>query len=153
VDDLRRIIVGQETEFAKEKVMFRRLNLTAVVALGAITAFLLAGSACSGAVVFYPPPYTSYYVPATAYYAPPPAYTTYYAPPVTYAPAVPYATYYAPPVPYATYYAPPVPYASYYAAPAYVAYRRVAVGPSMYGTPKVYVAGQPVRNALRAVTP
>jgi hypothetical protein len=33
-----------------------------------------------------------------------------------------------------------------------VAYTGV-VGSSVYGTPKVYVPGQPVRNVWRAVTP
>jgi hypothetical protein len=139
--------------------MCKRFCFLAAVVLSLIAAPALAQCGCGGGqVAYYAPPapaYTTYYAPAAtyyapasyvSYYAPAPAYTTYYAP-------APYATYYAPATPYATYYAPPVPYATYYAAPAYVAYPRVAVGPSIYGTPKVYVRGEPVRNALRAVTP
>ena len=101
--------------------------------------------------------YSTYYAPAattyTAAYAPvvssgPVAYTSYYAP-AAYAPA-PYTTYYAPAVPYATNYAPyavaapaAVPYRAYYGVPGW----------SAYGTPRLYVPGEPVRNALRAVTP
>jgi hypothetical protein len=60
-----------------------------------------------------------------------------------YAPAT-YATYYTP---YTSYYTPTT---SYYAA-AYVPYG--VVGSSIYGTAKVYVPGEPVRNTLRAITP
>ncbi|MEN6452416.1 MAG: hypothetical protein ABFC96_18160 [Thermoguttaceae bacterium] len=69
-----------------------------------------------------------------------------------YAPAVPQATYY--PAPYATYYAPAA-YATYYAP----ACSTCAVGYcgrpgySVFGAPRVYYAGQPVRNTLKAITP
>jgi hypothetical protein len=72
------------------------------------------------------------------------------APPVSYS-ATPCASYYAPATavtPCVTYYSPPVapvaaPYGVYYGV----------AGTSIYGTPKVYVPDQPVRNAPRAVTP
>ena len=72
-------------------------------------------------------------------------YTTYYAP-------VLYVDYYAPPVAYTTYY--PSPYVTYYGptVAAYPAYH-VKPGWSVFGAPRVYVAGQPVRNVLRAITP
>jgi hypothetical protein len=78
--------------------------------------------------VTYGSGYTSYYAPTTTYYAAPT--TTYYSAPVTsyYAP---YTTY----SPVTTYYAPGV------------------VGSTIYGTPQVYVPGQPVRNLLRSVIP
>jgi hypothetical protein len=81
---------------------------------------------------------------------------------VPVAPA-PYVAYYAPPpVPYyapapgVAYYAPGPAVAYYSPAPTVVA-APLAVAP-VYGRavvirPKVYVAGQPVRNVLRAVTP
>jgi hypothetical protein len=80
---------------------------------------------------------------------------------VPYAPAPYYAAYYAPPMPYAAYYPAPAPYAAYYApgpAPcatcaALVPYPYGWAGWSIYGTPRVYVVGQPVRNVVRAVFP
>jgi hypothetical protein len=112
----------------------------------------------------YAPAYTTYYSPTynsptvayeapaayTSYYAPAPTgYTTYYAPPAVSSVAVPYVSYYAPATPYAAYYSPgvaaaPVPYSTYYYG---------VPGTSIYGTPQVYVPGQPVRNTLRALTP
>jgi hypothetical protein len=61
----------------------------------------------------------------------------------TYVPAVPaYTTYY--PSRYVTYYGPTVTvYPTYYVRPGW----------SIFGAPRVYVAGQPVRNVLRAITP
>ena len=48
-----------------------------------------------------------------------------------------------------TYYAPVAqPYVSYY-TPAYSPY---VAGWSIYGAPRVYVPGQPVRNVFRALT-
>ncbi len=95
---------------------------------------------------YVPEIYTSYYVPTTTYYAPE-TYTTYYAPTTAYyAPSV-YTSYYAPAT---SYYAPYVSYAPV-AAPYVTYYGRV--GESIYGTPKVYVRGEPVRNAWRAITP
>ncbi len=98
-------------------------------------------------VAYYPPATTTYYPAATtAYYAPTVAYypaatTAYYAPRVTYYAAAPTVAY-----------SPVVgSYTTYYGAP--VAGPREVVGSSMYGTPKVYVSGEPVRNALRAITP
>lgn len=88
------------------------------------------------------------YSPVTAL---PTAVTTYYqAPYVAAYPA--YVT---------TYYAAPT--VAYYAGPTITYYPTAAVpapycGPVVYGRrvlvhPKVYVAGQPVRNLVRAVTP
>jgi hypothetical protein len=85
------------------------------------------------------------------YLAPVPAYTAYYAPPVAYYPPAPYVAYYPPPAPYAAYYPPAVaypapvimPYRAYYGMPGW----------SMFGVPRLYVPGEPVRNVLRAVTP
>ena len=84
-----------------------------------------------------------------AAYTPAP-YVSYYAPPVAYTPrrtlvitraAVPRVTYYARP---AVAYAPVVPsYRVYYAVP----------GVSIYGMPRVYVPGEPVRNVGKAVLP
>ena len=142
-----------------------------VLAVTMATALVLCGSAvfgqcCGGGAAYVPaapvyasyyapaaPAYATYYAPSTAYYAPAPVpYAAYYAPPVAY------TAYYAPPVAYSTYYAPPVAYSTYYAprvayAPAVVAYPYARPGWSMYGTPRVYVAGEPVRNILRATTP
>ncbi|MGA2035783.1 MAG: hypothetical protein ABSG68_26340 [Thermoguttaceae bacterium] len=101
--------------------------LIAVVVVAAALSVAPAMAQC------YSGPYVSYYAPYTAYYAPPAPYVTYYAP---------YTSYYAP---YTSYYAP---YGGYYYAP-YSAY----YGPTVYGTPQVYVPGQPVRNVVRWVTP
>jgi hypothetical protein len=85
------------------------------------------------------------------YVAPVPAYTAYYAPTVAYYPPAPYVAYYPPPAPYVAYYPPAVaypqpvvlPYRAYYGMPGW----------SMFGAPRLYVPGEPVRNVLRAVTP
>ena len=92
---------------------------------------------------YTPAPYVSNYAPPAA----PMPYVSYYSPPASYS-AVPYVSYYAPATPYVTYYSPPVapiavPYQAYYGVP----------GVTVYGTPQVYVPGQPVRNVLRAITP
>jgi hypothetical protein len=80
------------------------------------------------------PSYSSYFAPTVAYYAPPP-YISYYAQTTTY---VGYSS------PYVAYSAPVVrPWAAYYGVPGW----------SVFGAPRAYVAGQPVRNVLRAVTP
>jgi hypothetical protein len=59
------------------------------------------------------------------------------------------ATYDSPPV--RAYYPGPVarPYVAYYSPPAY----RAVPGRTIYGTPKMYVPGQPLRNVWRAITP
>ena len=119
--------------------MYRRSIALAVIVLilGGSTAF--AQCACSSAPV---------YEPVASSYA------SYYASPVAYAPA-PYVSYYAPPVPYTAYYSPYVaysPYAAYAPVMPYRAYYGVP-GWSMYGTPRFYVPGEPVRNVVRAVTP
>lgn len=100
-----------------------------------------APEASTPVTTYYAPsaaPTTTYYAPTTTYYAPTTAYyaptTTYYAPTTTY--YAPTTAYYAPTT---TYYAP-TPVTSYYA-------------PGVVVSPKVYVAGQPVRNFFRAVTP
>jgi hypothetical protein len=126
----------------------RVVGLAAVVVaiLSVSTAFAQCG--CGAVETVYTPVYSAP-APQVTYYAPAASYVSYYAPaaPATccYAPATSYVSYYAPVAqPYATYYAPVVrPYAAYYGV----------VGSSMYGTPKVYVPGKPVRNILRAVTP
>ncbi len=85
-------------------------------------------------VSYTPSTYVSYYTPTVASYAPA-AYVT------SYAPVTPYVSYYSP---YAVSYAPVAsPYAVYYGV----------AGWSVYGTPKVYVPGEPVRNSVRALTP
>ncbi len=135
----------------------------------AVAALLLSASAvhaqcnCGASPVYAPaapaPSYSTYYAPAAVDYTPAPyvsyyaapaapvSYVSYYAPPAAYAAPVSYVSYYAPATPYATYYAPPavaVPYRAYYYG---------VPGWSVYGTPRVYVPGEPVRNTLRAVTP
>jgi hypothetical protein len=117
----------------------------------------------SSETAYYPSPTVTYYAPATevAYASPPTvAYYPSEASTVTYYSPVaqPYTTYYAPPVaqPYVTYYTPPVaqPYATYYAPAAPTVVRPYGVvGENIYGAPKVYIRGEPVRNALRAITP
>jgi hypothetical protein len=87
-----------------------------------------------------------------------PSYTTYYAPSVTYYAPVPYVSYYAP-APYVSYRAPVVPYVAYYSP--YVAYRAPLVRPyaaydgvggwGVYGRPRIYVPGVPVRRAVGVV--
>ena len=141
--------------------MYRRFIPVAVVALLLSASAVYAQCGCSAPAA---PSYTSDYAPQVTYAAPV-AYAASYAAPVAYAAPAPYVSYYAAPVaytpaPYVAYYAPPVPYAAYYAPrPVYVpivapyrAYYAVP-GVSMYGTPRVYVPGEPVRNVLKAVTP
>ena len=109
------------------------------------------------------PSYTAYYAPTTTYYAPSScsscttATTSYYAPASYVANYAPTTAYYAP---YTTYYAPttayyaPAPYTTYYAPgmrASVVPYARS--GESIYGTPKIYVQGEPLRNVWRAVSP
>lgn len=144
--------------------MFRRLITLAIIALTLSGATALADCGCGVQPVYTSaaPSYSTYYAPATvdyapvsqvSYYAPaaaPVSYVSYYEPAPVYAPA-PYVTYYAPPVaavPYATYY---TPYAAY--APVVAPYRAYygVPGVSIYGTPRVYVPGEPVRNTLKAV--
>ena len=142
--------------------MLRRFFVVALaVVLGASASTVLAQCACGSVQLAYAsavPSYTAYYTPTVTYYAPE-TYVANYTPTsyVSYYPAAtPQVAYYAPVTgPYTAYYAPVAqPYAAYYApvAQPYVAYYGVA-GWSMYGTPKVYVPGQPVRNVVRAVTP
>ena len=142
--------------------MYRSMLAIAVAAVLVLQAStVLAQCACGAAPTTYAPAapsYTTYYAPAA------PSYTTYYAPTVTYYPPTSYVAYYAPTTPYVSYYAPATSYVSYYAPAAgcaggcapvvqpYAAYYG-RLGWSMYGTPKVYVPGVPVRNTLRAVTP
>jgi hypothetical protein len=103
------------------------------------------------------PTYTTYYAAPTSgyttYYAAPTtsSYTTYYAPTTSYAASTPYTTYYAPTTTYSTYYEP---YTSYY-YPGYSTYYYGygVPGTSVYGAPRYYVPGEPVRNTFRAVTP
>jgi hypothetical protein len=146
----------------KGKAMRNRVFVAAgLLALGLAASPVLAQCNCAGSVATtYAPAassYATYYTPTVAYYEPAASYVSYYAPPAPqvtyYEPAAPQVTYYAPATPQVTYYAPAAPQVTYYtqAAP-YVAYYGTA-GWSVYGTPKVYMAGEPVRNVLRAVTP
>jgi len=126
--------------------MYKRLVVLSVaVVVGLIASTVLAQCSCGAAQTYAPvvPSYVTYYAPAT--------YVT------SYMPATPQVAYYAPVArPYVTTYYAQVarPYAAYYAPVArpYVAYYGRA-GWSIYGTPKVYVPGEPVRNVVRAVTP
>jgi len=159
--------------------MYQRLITLAVVTfvLSGSTAFAQCGCNSPPVYTSVAPSYATSFAPAAADYGPAP-YVSNYAPPVApvsyvsyYSPPVaPVSTvsYYAPPaapVSYVSYYAPaaPAPYVSYYApATSYVTYAPVVApyrtyygvpGVSIYGTPQVYVPGEPVRNALRAITP
>jgi hypothetical protein len=151
--------------------MYQRFVPLAVIALIACASSVYAQCSCGLSPAYAPaaaayapvaPSYTTSYAPAVVDYAPV-TYATYYAAPAAYAPA-PYVSYYAPaayaPAPYVSYYAPPVSYAAYYApsvavAPVVAPYRAYYGTPgwSIYGTPRVYVPGEPVRNTLKAVTP
>ena len=141
--------------------MYWRFISLAVIALILSGSTVFAQCGCSSPPVYEPvaPSYSTYYAPPVADYTPvsyvsnyqpaavPTTYVSYYAPPAAVAPA-PYVAYYATPTPYVTYYSPPVapvvaPYPVYYGVP----------GLSIYGTPQIYVPGQPVRNVLRAITP
>jgi hypothetical protein len=72
-----------------------------------------------------------------------PRYPNYYIPTVASCPPVSYVSHY-PPAPRVAYYAP-------MAQPTVACYGKP--GRSIFGTPKVYVPGEPVRNILRAITP
>ena len=118
--------------------MYGRLVVLSVIAgLSLITSTVLAQCGCGSVQTTYTPVVassTAYYTPTVAHYPPAPYYT----------PATPQAAYYAPVAkPYATNASVARPYAAYYGT----------AGWSIYGTPKVYVPGEPVRNVLRAVTP
>lgn len=109
--------------------------------------------------------------PVVSYYAPPVPVVNYsptvysspiVTPTVVASPVVvnrPVTTYYAPaigPAPVSTYYAPAyAPVTTFYGGPVVtpVVGRPVVVGRSVYGTLTPYVAGQPVRNALRFTLP
>ena len=119
--------------------MCRRFVLVALVlAFGPMASLALAQCGCA--------------TPVTAYAPVVPSYTAYYAPAVTYAAPVSYAAYYAPAQPYVSYYAPAASCASC-AAPVVQPYVVGYWGSSIYGTAKVYVPGEPVRNTWRAITP
>jgi hypothetical protein len=120
----------------EDSSMFPRLITLAAIVL------VLSGSAAvyAGHHVYVPvvpvAPYVAY-APPVAYYAPAP-YVAYYPPAAVYPPVAAY------PPPYATYAPVVVP-------PAPVQY--VVPGRNIYGGPRLYVPGEPVRNAVRAVTP
>jgi len=122
--------------------MYRRfLFVAVVVALAANGSMVVAQCGCGPVQPVYAPAVPSY----TTYYAPQP-YVTNYAP-------APHVTYHAPAT-CATCYAPATPHVNYH-APAvqpYVVNYGVA-GWTVYGTPRVYVPGEPVLNVLRAVLP
>ena len=121
--------------------MYRRLVVLSVIGgLCLITSTVLAQCGCGSVQTTYAP-----VVPSS---------TAYCTPTVANYPPAPYATCYTPATPQAAYYAPLAkPYATYVpVARPYSAYHGTA-GWSIYGTPKVYVPGEPVRNVLRAVTP
>jgi hypothetical protein len=132
-----------------ENIMSTRcLALTVLVVMALSGSTVLAQCGCGPVATAYMPitpsypayyapvaePYVAAYTPYVASYAP---YTAYYSPYAAY--HSPYVASYAP---YAAY-APVVRPYGYYGAPGW----------SAYGTPKVYVRGEPVRNALRAATP
>ncbi len=135
--------------------------VTTTIGMSFFASTVFAQCGCGAVQTTYAPVAASY----SAYY---PSTVTYYAPAqqVTYAPVAP-VTYYAPVTPQVTYYAPAAPsYTTYYAAPAvqpYATYYAPAVQPtavyygvpgrSIYGTPRVYMPGQPVRNVWRAIVP
>jgi hypothetical protein len=112
---------------------------------------------------YYTPSYATYYAPApqVSYYAPA-VQATYYAPApqVTYYAPAPQVAYYAP-TPQVTYYAPQAAYYAPVAQPCVNCYDPVVAarvvygvpGRSMFGAPRLYVPGQPVRNTFRAITP
>jgi len=154
--------------------MFQRwVPVVAAVVLSLIASTALAECGCGPAVTTYAPAagnYTLSYTPAVtyvapesyvAYSAPAASYVSYYAPAVQpyvaySAPVTSYVTAYAPTVqPYVAYSAPVTPYVSYYPAVVRQPYavRYGVPGASIYGTGKVYVPGEPVRNFFRAVTP
>lgn len=138
----------------------RSIAIVTFLAFSLSASVVFAQCGCGAATVA--PSYTASYVPTTTYYAPE-TYTSYYAPTTAYYAPETYTSYYAPTT---AYYAPSV-YTSYYTPTTayytpYVTYAPVAgavvapysrVGASVYGTPKVYVRGEPVRNAWRALTP
>lgn len=151
-------------------MLYRALFFLAFVMAGCLAASpALAQCGCGTPQATYAPvesSYSAYYPSTVTYYAP--ATEVAYAPATSvsyYAPATPEVTYYAPATPtYSTYYAPAATYTSYYAAPAVpsystyyapatVYYSPYVVGRSVFGAPRVYVPGQPVRNTLKAITP
>ena len=106
------------------------------------------------AAYYAPAPTETYYAPeagpvVTSYYASAPV-TTYYAPTTTYYAPAPVTSYYAP-APVTSYYAPTTAY--YAPTTAYYAPTTAYYGSPYYVRPKVYVAGEPVRNFFRAITP
>ena len=112
----------------------RFVVLSMIAGLCLITSTVLAQCGCGSVQRTYAPvvPSSTAYCTPTAAQYPPASCVTYYTP------ATPRAAYYAPVAqPYAK------PYAAYYGT----------AGWSIYGTPKVYAPGEPVRNVLRAVTP
>jgi len=143
----------------------RSITIVAFLAFSLTASVVFAQCGCGAATSYAPvaPSYTTNYVPTTTYYAPE-TYTSYYAPTTTYYAPETYTSYYAPttayyaPSVYTSYYTPTTAYYSPYvtnyapvAGPAGAYYGRV--GASIYGTPKVYVRGEPVRNTWRALTP
>jgi hypothetical protein len=110
--------------------MYRQLALVAMaIGLSLTTSPVLAQCSCDAA----PAPCVSVG----------PRCPTYYTPPVTNYPPVSCISHYAP-APQVAYYTPVAqPAVAYYGKP----------GRSIYGTPKVYVPGEPIRNILRAITP
>ncbi len=108
-----------------------------LIALGAL---LIAGTAAAAQAqvitTYLPVAPPAVVAPAPVVVAPAPA-------PVVFAPA-PVVTYYARPI-----YPPVIAYPRRYVVPA-----PVVPGPFVYAVrPKVFVRGQPLRNAIRAATP
>lgn len=143
----------------EDTIMCRRFVLLLVPIGLSLTASTVRAQCCGSTQIAYAPVVQSYaanYTPTVTYYESVAPQVTYYSPS-----AVVDTTYYAP-APYVTYYAPATPQVEYYAQSATTYYAPVVqpyvtyygtVGSSIYGTPKVYVPGQPVRNTLRAITP
>jgi hypothetical protein len=126
--------------------MCKRFLIAAVaIVLTLIASTLFAQCGCGV------PAYTAPAVSYSAYYAPAVTYTAAYEPVAAYYPA-PYVANYTP---VTTYYTPYTTYSTPYAAysPAYVVGRPYAAyGASVFGAPRVYVQGEPVRNVVRALT-
>lgn len=97
--------------------------------------------------------YRAYYPPAVSS---PSFYQAYYPPAVstTVASPVVYQSYY-PSIPAAPVVTPQVTYRAYYPSTVYpsTVVGSAVVAPGVVVRPKVYVAGQPIRNVLRAITP
>ena len=127
------------------------------LAAAGLAAFVCATASAQAVRVEYPLSQIYYspvvvHRPVVTYYSPAPQVVSSYSPVVQY--GTPVTTYYAPGSVPATQAAPVVTYYAPY-APVVTAYRPVygANHGAVIVRPKVYVRGQPIRNAFRAITP